>query len=59
MPTFDGKTETFERFEDLLETSLKVHAHIFEQNKLHYFHSLLRGDALQTFRNMIEATKPI
>ena len=28
-----------------------------EQEKVHYFHSLLRGDALQTFRNMTEATK--
>ena len=57
MPTFDGKTEKFELFEDLFQTSLKVHPQITEQEKIHYFHSLLRGDALQTFRNMTETTK--
>ena len=57
MPTFDGRTEKFELFEDLFQTSLKVHPQIREQEKLHYFHSLLRGDALQTFRNMTETTK--
>ena len=51
MSTFDGKTEKFELFEDLFQTSLKVHPQITEQEKLHYFHSLLREDALQTFRN--------
>ena len=25
MPTFDGKTEKFEHFEDLFQTSLKIH----------------------------------
>ena len=57
MPTFDGKTEKFEQFEDLFQTSLKVHPQITEQEKIHYFHSLLRGVALQTFRNMTETTK--
>ena len=57
MPTFDGKTEKFELFEDLFQTSLKVHPQITEQEKIHYFHSLLQGDALQTFRNMTETTK--
>ena len=57
MPTFDGKNEKFELFEDLFQTSLKVHPQITEQEKIHYFHSLLRGDALQTFRNMTETTK--
>ena len=57
MPTFDGKTEKFELFEDLFQTSLKVHPQITEQEKIHCFHSLLRGDALQTFRNMTETTK--
>ena len=54
---FDGKTEKFELFEDLFQTSLKVYPQITEQEKIHYFHSLLRGDALQTFRNMTETTK--
>ena len=57
MPTIDGKTEKFELFEDLFQTSLKVHPQITEQEKIHYFHSLLQGDALQTFRNTTETTK--
>ena len=57
MPTFDGKTEKFDFFEDLFQTRLKVHPHITEQEKLQNFHSLLRADALQTFQNMTDATK--
>ena len=57
MPTFDGKTNKFEHFEDLFQTSLKVYPNITEEEKIHYFHSLLRGEALQTFRNMTEATR--
>ena len=57
MPTFDGKTDKFEHFEDLFQTSLKVYPNITEEEKIHYFHSLLRGEALQTFRNMTEATR--
>ena len=56
MPTFDGKTDKYEHFEDLLQTSLKVYPIITEEEKIHYFHSLLRGEALKTFRNMTEAT---
>ena len=52
MPTFDGKTEKFELFEDLFQTSLEIHNQLTEENKLHFFHSLLRGDALQTFGNI-------
>ena len=57
MPTFDGKTDKFEHFEDLFQTSLKVYPNITEEEKIHYFHSLLRGEALQTFRNMTDATR--
>ena len=52
MPTFDGKSEKFELFEDLLQTSLKIHNQLTEEDKINYFHSLLRGDALQTFKNI-------
>ena len=52
MPTFDGKSEKFELFEDLFQTSLKIHNQLTEEDKLHFFHSLLRGDALQTFKNI-------
>ena len=52
MPTFDGKSEKFELFEDLFQTSLKIHNQLTEEDKINYFHSLMRGDALQTFKNI-------
>ena len=51
MPTFDGKSEKFELFEDLFQTSLKNHNQLTEE-KIIYFHSLMRGDALQTLKNI-------
>ena len=57
MPTFDGRNEKFEHFEDLFMTSLKVYPNISEEEQIHYFHSLLRGDALQTYRNMTDANR--
>ena len=51
MPIFDGKSEKFELFEDLFQTSLKTHDQLTEEDKINYFQSLMRGDALQTFRN--------
>ena len=51
-PTFDGKSEKFELFEDLFQTSLKIHNQLTEEDKKNYFHSLMRGDALQTFKNI-------
>ena len=51
MPTFDGKTEKFELFEDLFQTSLKIHNQLTEYDRINYFHSLMNGDALQTFKN--------
>ena len=52
MPTFEGKSEKFELFEDLFQTSLKIHNQLTEEDKINYFHSLMRGDALQTFKNI-------
>ena len=52
MPTFDGKSEKFELLEDLFQTSLKTHNQLTEEDKLHFFHSLMRGDALQTLKNI-------
>ena len=53
MPTFDGITEKFELFEDLFQTSLKIHNQLTEDDKINYFHSLMRGDALQTFKTLM------
>ena len=52
MPTFDGKSEKFELFQDLFQTCLKIHNQLTEEDRIMYFHSLMRGDALQTFTNI-------
>ena len=52
MPTFDGKSEKFELFEDLFQTRLKIHSQLTEEEKTNDFHSLMRGDALQTFKTI-------
>ena len=52
MPTFDGKSKKFELFEYLFQTSLKIHYPLTEEDKINYFHSLMSGDALQTFKNI-------
>ena len=57
MPTFDGKSEKFELFEDLFQTSLKIHNQLTEEDKINYFQSLMRGDALQTFKNISSPNK--
>ena len=56
LPTFDGKSEKFELFEDLFRNNIKMYPHLTEIQKINYFHSLLRGDALQAFCK-IEDTK--
>ena len=50
--TFDGKSEKFELFEDLFHTMIKMQPEMTEQMKTTHFHSLLRKNALQTFRNI-------
>ena len=57
MPTFDGKSEKFELFEDLIQTSLKLQNQLTEEDTINYFHSLMRGDAIQTFKNIIGPTR--
>ena len=50
--TFDGKSEKFELFEDLFHTMIKMQTDMTETMKINHFHSLLRKNALQTFRNI-------
>ena len=57
MPTLDGKSEIFELFEDLFQTSLKIHNQLTEEDGINNFHSLMRGDALQTFKNINGPTR--
>ena len=55
--TFDGKCEKFELFEDLFHTMIKMQPEMSEQMKINHFHSLLRKNALQTFRNISTANR--
>ena len=49
---FNGKTKKYDIFNDLFSTSLKMYPHVTEGEKMNYFHSLMRGEALQTFANI-------
>ena len=55
--TFDGKSEKFELFEDLFHTMIKMQPEMTEQMKIIHFHSLLRKNALQTFRNISSSNR--
>ena len=55
--TFDCKSEKFELFEDLFHTMIKMQPEMTEQMKINHFHSLLRKNALQTFRNIISSNR--
>ena len=55
--TFDGKSEKFELFEDLFHTMMKMQPEMTETMKINHFHSLLRKNALQTFRNINSANR--
>ena len=57
MPTLDEKSEKIETFEDLFQTSLKIHNQLTEEDKVNYFHSLMRGDELQTFKNITSPSR--
>ena len=59
MPTFDGKSKKFELFEDLIQTSLKIYNPLTEDNEINCVHSLMRGDELQTFKNVTSPNKEI
>ena len=55
--TFDGKSEKFELFEDRFHTMIKMQPEMTEQMIINHFHSLLRKNALQTFRNINSTNK--
>ena len=57
LPTLDGKCEKFELFEDFFRNNLKMYPHLSEIQKINYLHSLLRGEALQAFRNLDDTKK--
>ena len=47
-PTFDGKSDKFELFEDLFRNNIKTYPHITEPPKINYFPSLLRKTQRKT-----------
>ena len=53
MPTFDGNSEKLELFEDLHQTSLKIHNQLTSDDRINNFHFLMMGDALETLNNNI------
>ena len=57
LPVFDGKSEKFELFEDLFRNNIKMYTHLTEIQKINYFHSLLRGSALQAHCNLYDTKK--
>ena len=62
LPVFDksdksGKSEKFELFEDLFRNNIKMYPHLTEIQKIDYFHSLLRGNALQAYCNLDDTKK--
>ena len=57
IPTFDGKSEKFELFGDLFQMSRKIRNQLTEEDRINYFHSLMKGDALQTFKNINGPTR--
>ena len=59
MPTIDRKPEKFEPLEDLFQTGLKNHNQLTKGDKINYFHYLMRGDALQTCKNITSLNREV
>ena len=56
MPLFEGNSEKLELGKDLLQTCLKFDDHLVEVDRMDNFNSVLRGDALQTFKTISSPT---
>ena len=57
MPTFDGKSEKLELFENFFQMSLKIYNHLTDDDRMNNFHSLMKRTALQTFKNIAGPTR--
>ena len=44
MPTFDGKSENFDLFEDLFQPSPKIHNQLTEDDRINYFQSFMKRE---------------
>ena len=58
-PKFDGNSEKSELFDDLFQTCLRIQNKLTKEDQINYFHSLMRGDALQTFKNITSPNREI
>ena len=56
MPKFDENSEKFELFQELFQKNLKIHNQLTEVDETKCFYSLMRGDALQTLKNITSPT---
>ena len=52
MPTFDGKSEKVELFEDMFQNSLKIHKQLRDDGKINSLQPLINGDALRMFEDV-------
>ena len=61
MPNVDGKTEKFELFEDLFETTLKAFKELTEKtkNKINSFQTFVRDDALHALNKISNPTREV
>ena len=57
LPVFDGKSEKFDFFEDRFRNNIKMYPHLTEIQKINYFYTLLRGNALQAYCNLDDTKK--
>ena len=57
LQVFDGKFEKIELFEGLFKKNIEMYPHLTEVQKLNFFHSVLRGNALQAYCRLNEAKK--
>ena len=52
MPTFDWKSKKFKLFENLFHASLKTRNQLIAEDNIHFIHSPMRGDGLQTLKDI-------
>ena len=57
MPTFNGQSEERKTFGRSVPNKLKFRNHLTEGDKKNNFHSLMRGDALQTLKTITSFNK--
>ena len=58
LPTFDGKTEKFELFEDLFRNNIKMYPHLTELQEINYFNYFSVFQSTST-KAVVELTKSV